>query len=90
MGLCLPLMKASNLALLMVNCFVLHLYMMVNKYLGLIKEYIWVLLMADLIVIVKLILRFHCLITHLDKMIVLHFYTLVVFLVNLKKIFLSS
>ena len=40
-----------------------------------------------LMVIMKLILRFHCLVTHLDHMMVLHWTTIVVFLMKLKMVY---
>ena len=42
MDICLTLMKVSNLALLMVNCLVLHLELMIDTHLGLMKELSWV------------------------------------------------
>ena len=41
MDLWLPLMKASNLALLMLNCFVLHFDLIIHIHFVLMKELIW-------------------------------------------------
>ena len=51
--LCLALMKASYLALLMVNCLVLHLDMQMVSHLNLMKELSWVLQLAPLMVLMK-------------------------------------
>ena len=54
-----PLIKASNLDLMMVNCFVLHFDLGIEIHLVLMKEPIWVVLVDDLILLMKALLRFH-------------------------------
>ena len=53
MVLCLPLIKASNLALLMVNFLVSYFELIVDTHLVLMKELIWVLLISDFLVPMK-------------------------------------
>ena len=51
--LCLTLMKVSKLALLMVSCLVLHFDLIMDTYLGLMKELCWFHMMDDFMVIMK-------------------------------------
>ena len=52
----------------------------------LMKELIRALFLAPLIVLIKFILRFHFLVTHLNHMMELHWTTLVLFLMDLNMV----
>ena len=53
MVFCLPLIKALNLALLMVNFLVSYFELIMDTHLVLMKELIWVILISDLLVPMK-------------------------------------
>ena len=69
LNLCLVLTKVSNLALLIVNCLVLHLELMSQIHLQQMKELSWVPLMF-LMVPIKAFRRVHFLGLHLDLLMV--------------------
>ena len=82
---CFTLMKTSNLAVMMMKCLVLHLELMMDTHLGLIKEFIWVFFILFML-LMKVILRFYFPIKHLYQMMKLNWDTMVVFLMDLNMV----